>query len=222
MGGRIAVAYLAGPILDPLAVPAYRAFRTETAAQFEFLTRTPAKGGLGVQVEVRDVDPYPDAIAMTEDLRTHGRLAVFATAGSGSEHPFLTDDENDMFRAVHDAFGHAAIGRGFDRHGEEAAWVKHATMYSPLARQAMTTDTRGQTSTFIYYYQGRCFPEQKVMILPERFRNISGAHNLSATRTRRQHACGTSGVEESGEPTGPVPARSGDGRERREAQPYSS
>lgn len=42
-------------------------------------------------------------------------------------------------------------------------------MYSPLARQAMTTETRGQSSTFIYAYGGKEFPVQKVMLLPEEF-----------------------------------------------------
>jgi hypothetical protein len=71
--------------------------------------------------------------------------------------PF-SDDDNDAFRAVHDAFGHASTGRHFDRHGEEAAWRKHSQIYSPLARQAMTTETRGQSSTFIYAYGGKRVP----------------------------------------------------------------
>jgi hypothetical protein len=70
---------------------------------------------------------------------------------------------------VHDGFGHLASGRGFDRHGEDAAWDAHSQMYSPLARLAMTTETRGQTSTFIWYHRGRRFPDQKVLLLPERF-----------------------------------------------------
>jgi predicted DNA-binding transcriptional regulator AlpA len=39
----------------------------------------------------------------------------------------------------------------------------------PLARQAMTTDTRGQTCMFFYGKAGRFFPEQKAIILPEEF-----------------------------------------------------
>ncbi|MFI5912361.1 hypothetical protein [Dactylosporangium sp. NPDC051541] len=168
-GRRIAAAYLAGPVADPAAVPSYRALRAETAAQFEFLTRPRARGGLGVDVRVEPADPYPDAVAMMADLLDRGRLRVYSTAAGGNPHPYLSADDNDMFRAVHDAFGHAATGRGFDRHGEEAAWRKHATMYSPLARPAMTTETRGQTCTFIYHFQGARFPEQKMFLLPARF-----------------------------------------------------
>jgi hypothetical protein len=166
---QICAAYLAGPVWDRAAVPAYRRFIRETAAQFEFLTRPQRRGGLGVQVAVGAEDPYPDAAAMVRDLVTNQRLRVYATGGPGNAHSLLSPEENDMFRAVHDAFGHAASGRGFDRHGEEAAWRKHLQLYSPLARLAMTTETRGQTSVFIWHLAGRRFPTQKTMLLPSVF-----------------------------------------------------
>ena len=168
-GKRIAATYMAAPTFDPAALAAYEAFRRETREQFDFLTRPTRRGGLGVDVQPSKVDPYLDAIAMTWDLLEHNRLKIYATGGPGNEHPLLTNGENDMFRAVHDAFGHAATGRGFDRHGEEAAWLKHGSMYSPLARKAMTTETRGQNSTLIYRYNGLQFPEQKAFLLPDEF-----------------------------------------------------
>ncbi len=168
-GRRIAAMYMAAPTVDSLALPAYRAFRDETIKQFEFLIGSTSRGGLGVNVHVRADDPYANAAEMIADLRDNRRLKVYGTGGPSNEHPFLTDEENDMFRAVHDAFGHAATGRGFDRHGEEAAWLKHSSMYSPVARRAMTTETRGQNSTLIYYYSGSRFPEQKVLLLPDEF-----------------------------------------------------
>lgn len=170
-GKCIAAAYLAAPRFDAAALPAFRVFRDETLCQFAFLTQPADDGGLGVRVEVCKNDPYTDAATMMADLRKHRQLKVYATAGSGNEHPFLTNDENDMFRAVHDAFGHASIGAGFDPDGEEAAWLKHSFMYSPLARQALTTETRGQTSTFFFHFQGQQFAEQKVALLPEEFRD---------------------------------------------------
>jgi hypothetical protein len=53
---------------------------------------------------------------------------------------------NDVFRFVHDFFGHAKIGNSFGPIGEENAWKIHSVMYSPLARRAMTSETRGQNS----------------------------------------------------------------------------
>jgi hypothetical protein len=144
---------------------AYEAMRDETVAQFDYLTRPRHQGGLGVKVEFTDEDPYPHQQAMQADIHQNRRLKVYKTAATGS-HPFFTDEENDKFRAVHDAFGHAAIGRSFSRHGEEAAYHSHAQMYSPVAREAMAAETRGQNSAFIYRRGGQTFPEQKMITLP--------------------------------------------------------
>jgi hypothetical protein len=162
----MARAYLRGPVSTRAAVPAYRAFRTETARQFDLLTRSPRRGGLGVEVTTSDLDPYRGADEMMLDLVTARKLTVFRTSAAGNPHPWLSDDDNDMFRAVHDIFGHAAAGRGFDRHGEEAAWLEHCRLYSPAARRALTTETRGQSSVLFAAYAGERFPRQKLFLLP--------------------------------------------------------
>lgn len=53
---------------------------------------------------------------------------------------------NDLFRGVHDILGHGAEGFQFGPQGEENAYRSHAVMFSPLARQAMATETRTQNS----------------------------------------------------------------------------
>jgi hypothetical protein len=166
LGAEIADAYLSAPSRDERAFRSYAAFCRETVRQYHFLVGRPEFGGLGLTIRVVDEDPYPDALAMLADVRSR-RLLVFSSAATRNPHPYLSDNENDMFRAVHDAFGHAASGRGFDPHGEEAAWLKHAVMYSPLARRALTTETRGQNCAQVL----RCehFPEQKAVLLEPRF-----------------------------------------------------
>ncbi|GAA1740524.1 hypothetical protein [Luedemannella helvata] len=164
----IADAYLSAPVCEERAYAAYAAFCRETVQQFHFLVGRPEFGGLGVTVRVVDDDPYPDVSAMVADIRRR-QLRVFSTAASENPHPYLSDGENDMFRAVHDAFGHAASGRGFDPHGEEAAWLKHSTMYSRLARRALTTETRGQTCALVLRSPDGRFPRQKAALLPARF-----------------------------------------------------
>ncbi|HEX6498460.1 MAG TPA: hypothetical protein VF054_05440 [Micromonosporaceae bacterium] len=168
IGAAISDAYMAAPMRDERAFSAYAAFCRETVRQYHFLVGRVEFGGLGVAVRFVDDDPYPDAEAMVDDLRQR-RLKVWASAATGNPHPYLSDSENDMFRAVHDAFGHAASGRGFDPHGEEAAWLKHSTMYSPLARRALTTETRGQNCAQTFHYRGGRFPEQKAVLLPVPF-----------------------------------------------------
>ena len=81
-----------------------------------------------------------------------------ATESTGGHH-FFTNEENDKFRAVHDTFGHAAIGRGFSRHGEEAAFLSHRQMFPPEAHAALTSETRGQNS-FLNYGPTGDFPDQ--------------------------------------------------------------
>ncbi|MEV6373577.1 hypothetical protein [Micromonospora musae] len=168
VGAAIADAYMAAPVRDPRAYAAYAAFCRETVQQYHRLIGRVEFGGLGVAVRIVDEDPYADVESMVDDLQQR-RLKVWASAASGNPHPYLSDGENDMFRAVHDAFGHAASGRGFDRHGEEAAWLKHCSMYSPLALRAMTTETRGQNCAQIFHFGAGSFPEQKAALLPRSF-----------------------------------------------------
>lgn len=148
----------ASPFITSLARVAYRSMADQVDTQFAELTSE-------VRVSfVRD-DPYQDATEMFADVRK-GRLAVYATPAA-QRHPLLGRSANDRFRAVHDYFGHFRIGRGFDRHGEEAAWVHHSQMFTGLGRRAMTTETRGQSSAFIWINGGHQFPPQKAVLLPD-------------------------------------------------------
>jgi hypothetical protein len=116
-------------------------------------------------------DPYaksPRAAIM--DVRDNNHLWVFPTesgfGGSESAHVDISGNPllrktgevidgvpvtaNDIFRIVHDYFGHIKYGHGFRADGEENAWRAHSAMYSPLARKAMTSETRGQNSWVNY------------------------------------------------------------------------
>jgi hypothetical protein len=181
----IAKAYMNMKQFNTNAIPAYRQMAEEVGRQFDFMTKPTSKGGLGVHVpEAEDEDPYgmrngqfeankvlPDVRA---DVENNNQMRVLSTKSTGG-HPVFTNDQNDMFRAVHDYFGHLGSGRGIDAHGEDAAYQKHAAMFSPLARGALATETRGQNNVL---RQTGGFPEQKVGILPTRMHkpsNLSGA-----------------------------------------------
>lgn len=163
-GIRIAQEYDRAPMFDPKAVPNFKAMAEETKEQFDYLTRPKSRGGLGVEVSVTDEDPYKKAADMMKDAN-QGKFKVLSTAKTGG-HPYFTDDENDMFRAVHDFFGHAATGRGFDPHGEEAAFRSHFAMFGPMARPAMATETRGQNSALNFGPSAGNFAPQKIVTLP--------------------------------------------------------
>ncbi|MBO4210839.1 hypothetical protein [Micromonospora echinofusca] len=183
VGAAIAKAYMTAPVRDERAYAAYAAFCRETVRQYHFLVGRVEFGGLGVRIRIVDNDPYTDVEAMLDDVRRR-ELKVWASAASGNPHPYLSDGENDMFRAVHDVFGHAATGCGFDRHGEEASWWKHSTMYSSLARRAMTTETRGQNCALIFHYGGGRFAEQKATLLPRSFSDPRPVRVVAADATR--------------------------------------
>lgn len=167
---QVAKAYDDLPLVDPAAEPAYRAMVAETKAQFAYITRE-----LKLKIEFTDVDPYKSAQEMMADIKANKRLKVYKTAAD-QNHPFMTPDENNMFRAVHDFFGHAHAGNAFDRHGEEVAYRLHSQMYGPEARRAMATETRGQNSYLNFADENIArrargeraeFPVQKAALLPD-------------------------------------------------------
>jgi hypothetical protein len=146
---------------DPEVRAAYDAMVMETLAQYETILRN------GYSIEINNTEPYNNSQEMIEDLRNRKVMRVFSTEfgfGEGgitakerAENPLLAETGltdvngvpllvNDVFRFVHDFFGHAKLGNGFGPIGEENAWNVHSRMYSPLARKAMTTETRGQNS----------------------------------------------------------------------------
>ena len=148
---------------NPEVRAAYDAMIAETVAQYRAILDT------GLQVEfidyARDGDPYAASPRLAiQDVIENNHLWVFSTAdGFGSnadfnpdQNPLLRDTgfsisgkpalANDLFRVVHDYFGHVKNGVGFRADGEENAWRAHSAMYSPLARRAMTSETRGQNS----------------------------------------------------------------------------
>jgi hypothetical protein len=146
---------------DPEVRAAYKALARETMEQHKEFDKA------GFIIEINNKEPYNNAQEMIDDLRENRRIKIFSTeSGFGDtpitdkqrkENPLLRDSGkkdangkplliNDIFRAIHDFYGHAELGNGFGAIGEENAWNVHARMYSPLARRAMTTETRGQNS----------------------------------------------------------------------------
>ncbi len=180
---QIAAAYDRLPHFDAGALPAYRAMAEETGRQFDHMTKPRSKGGLGIDVQVTHDDPYGknsvhDVVnEFRDDVVNHSRMKVLSTASTGG-HPVFTNDQNDMFRAVHDVYGHLGSGRGIDMHGEEAAFQKHSRMFSPLARQAMATETRGQNAALQAHGE---FQDQKVAIMPRHLQDLQFSRIAAAT-----------------------------------------
>jgi len=131
---------------DPDVRAAYEDFKAQSAEQWDFMTRPESEGGMGITVDFTDqVDPYATAEEQRNDLEQNHHLTI--QSGLGGDHSgTMTQEEYDRFRAVHDVFGHAGIGSGFDRHGEYEAWLVHAAMYRGQGRRAMSTEYHGVNS----------------------------------------------------------------------------
>jgi hypothetical protein len=160
------------PNMDKSAVPSFNAMRDEVSKQHDFMTNR-----LGIKTQTVDHDPYPDVHHMVADVNNNKTLKVMGTGVTGA-HPFFSDEDNDKFRAVHDFFGHAATGRSFDRHGEQAAYLAHAQMFSPHALGALSSETAGQNSSLIL--NGHFGPQKIATMHPDMIRGL-GSHQASRT-----------------------------------------
>lgn len=152
---------------DPEVQKAYKALAEESKSQFDLLI----DNGYSVEMFDGKGEPYANSKEMLADLKDNKRLVIFSTEEGFGEsgitdeqraaNPMLADSGrvdangkpmllNDLFRFVHDAFGHGELGNGFGPIGEENAWYVHSQMFSPEARRAMTSETRGQNSWVNY------------------------------------------------------------------------
>ena len=183
---------------DPLVRESYDAMIKETLAQWQEIKAT----GLKVEfIKPGQANPYPEGPKQVHDDIRSGHMWVFPTdLGYGMDDKGRTDNPmlekvgekvgdhdmvaNDVFRIVHDYFGHSLEGAGFGARGEENAWQAHVRMYSPLAARAMTAETRGQNSWVNYGPHGAAnranqketvYAEQKITLLPEWVSNTNVA-----------------------------------------------
>jgi hypothetical protein len=197
---RIADAYEAMPHApnDPQVRAAYADLIRQTRAQYDALI------GAGYRFTFFDgaSDPYQgNPWNAMRELRKRHSMAVYGTYdGYGTEgvtdeaiasNPMLADTglqwrdqagdlkpvlANDLFRAVHDAFGHGLEGAGFRAQGEENAWQAHVRLFTGPAVGAITSETRGQNSWLNYGPNGAAnlnakvedtvFAEQKTGLMP--------------------------------------------------------
>jgi hypothetical protein len=133
---------------DDLMEKAYRQLAKETDEQFKQLPYNFSYHRAG------EGDYLGGSKEMMADVHGNKHLYVFQ---GGDPHDFLNRmdkasglNENEKFRAVHDLLGHAIYGNQFGPKGEELAYAVHQQMYSPLARLAMASETRGQNSLVNY------------------------------------------------------------------------
>jgi hypothetical protein len=175
---------------DPAVQKAYGALINETMDQFNHIKNS----GLKIsKIKPGMANPYKNSKDVMHDIHNNNHLWFFPTEGGfGSEgsapkdHPLLTPTKilhegspllaNDVFRIVHDYFGHAKEGHTFGPKGEHSAFLTHKQMYSPEAQKALATETMGQNNTVNFGKHGEenrknpqktVYADQKAGLLPE-------------------------------------------------------
>lgn len=187
---------------NPKVKEAYAELIKQTKAQYQALVDAGYKFWFINFNNPENIDYISSPYNAMRDLRQNKQMGVFPTEqGFGSnegmdvsKNPLLEDTgimwpsggldgemkpvtANDLFRAVHDAFGHGLEGAGFRARGEENAWQSHSRLYTGSAIGAMTSETRGQNSWVNYGPKGEqnrtasgedtIFADQKVGLMPE-------------------------------------------------------
>jgi hypothetical protein len=187
---------------DPKVRAAYNELIRQTVAQYRALEKAGYKFWF-IDLSTPEGQDYSSTPwnAM-RDIRANQSMGVFPTEdGFGTKDDFSPDANplladtgirwpwgspngplrtvyaNDLFRAVHDAFGHGIEGSGFRADGEENAWQAHVRLFTGDAVGAITTETRGQNSWLNYGPFGEnnrtakvedtVFADQKTGLMPE-------------------------------------------------------
>ena len=135
---------------DDLVVAAYDELKEEIVKQYDEMIDS----GIKVEWDATGERAYSSSKALSDDVRDNNRIVVFQ---GGEKHDLLgkiSDKHgvsyNDMLRTVHDYRGHVRPETTFGPIGEERAWFAHSNELSPLAKAALTTETRGQNSWVNY------------------------------------------------------------------------
>jgi hypothetical protein len=172
---------------NPEVQQAYEALINETLKQYDDLT----KAGIKAKKIVGE-NPYSNSKDLIEKVRQSDEISYFPTdegfgSGNITNNPMLRKTgrlnaqgeemlANDVFRVVHDIYGHVKPQSTFGKVGEEVAYQNHKQMFSPLAQKALATETRGQNS-YVNFGPNAAhnkanpantiFAEQKVGLLPD-------------------------------------------------------
>src|SRR3954447_24655676 len=141
--------FLGEPTAPTAAVHAsYAALERETARLWHVIGHA-----LGVRVEFTHAseDPYPTAADLCADLRRHGTLKL-RTIACDEPHPLLGGEQGGIvvqLRVVHDVFGHAALGLGFDLQAEDATWLQCRPLFSAAAQPAAFCELVGAVTAYV-------------------------------------------------------------------------
>lgn len=119
-------------------------FRIIAAVNSELFKQIP------YEVVFTDQDMYTSAKHMREEVVKTNKIYIY---NGWSGHPFLTQEENNIGRAVHDVFAHMVCGCPFSFQGELNAYYTQREYYPERVWQTLFAEIPMQTAAY-YYTKG--------------------------------------------------------------------
>jgi len=133
-------------------------FRTIVAVNKELFKHIP------YQVIFTDKDMYTSAKQMREEVVRTGIIYIY---DGWSGHPFLTQEENNIGRAVHDVFAHMVCGCPFSFEGELNAYFTQRQYYPERVWATLFAEIPMQTAAYYYTGGGHDFPQRAIRATKE-------------------------------------------------------
>lgn len=201
---------------NPAIASAYDALIDQTKRQYDYMVHA----GYKVEPWTQSGQPYESSADMVKDVRDNKHLWFFPTEGgfgtresTESANPLLRPAgveidgkplvANDLFRAVHDFFGHAKEGYEFGPRGEYNAFLAHSSMFTDEALPALASETLSQNAWVNFGphlrranggipvrgdedfipLQNRPFADQKVVAVPQELLDKALAPKTESTES---------------------------------------
>lgn len=149
---RVADAYDAAPDIQPGVEKHWDALNKSNHKLFKQIASR-------YKIEFVDEDPYTTAEEMRREVDDTKVLKIYK---GDSDHPYFSNEDNWVFRAVHDYYTHIIHGENFDLRGELRAYNTHSKLVPPLALPALFTEVAAQAC---YAIKKGTFPKQKLAVL---------------------------------------------------------
>lgn len=176
---------------NPEVKKSYEALKTETRDQFRHLTE---KSGIKIEVWNKEGQPYQNSADMVKDIEQNKHYFYFPTdagfggqagnapatnqSGNLADHPMMSDSglqdstgrqlqDNDVFRIVHDLYGHYPASFQFGIRGEYNAFNAHRKAYSDAAVPALAAETFMQTAEVANKNYTRAGNTYKMNVAPD-------------------------------------------------------
>lgn len=120
---------------------------------------------LPCEVVFSQIDSYRSAAHMREEVKKSGKINIYTGFGG---HPYLSQLDNSVGRAVHDVLAHLVCGCPFSFEGEYTAYLEQRKYYPEWTWDVLFAEIPAQTAA--YYANGKSHDfKQRAIVAPKRW-----------------------------------------------------